>query len=147
MFGGFFYIYFRMALTYSFKLVVRMILLLTHIIKAKKKQKTKPKTTQLLEAMNNPLFLGIDVSTQGVKATLVDHQGTVTFQAELARAAVNYDRDLPHFGTTGGCIERAAPDGGVEATVPSAMFPDALELLFRRLAAEHVPLDRVAAGT
>ena len=42
-----------------------------------------------------PTFLGLDASTQGVKATLVDARLKVTHTA-----AVNYMADLPQYGLT-----------------------------------------------
>lgn len=59
-----------------------------------------------------PFYLGLDSSTQGLKATLV----TPSLEP-VATAAVNYDRDLPQFNTTSGVLDR----GNGVVTTPSLM--------------------------
>lgn len=59
-----------------------------------------------------PFYLGLDSSTQGLKATLV----TPALEP-VATAAVNYDRDLPQFNTTNGVLDR----GNGVVTTPSLM--------------------------
>ncbi len=78
-----------------------------------------------------PLYLGLDSSTQGVKATVVD--GATA--AVVHRAAVNYDADLPHFRTRGG-MHASGPQGAV-VTSPTGMWLEALDLLFARLAGDE----------
>lgn len=64
------------------------------------------------------LFLGLDSSTQGIKATVVDEGLRV-----VAAQAVNYERDLAHYGTTNGVLR--GPGG--EVTQPPAMWIEGLE--------------------
>ena len=76
------------------------------------------------------LYLGLDLSTQGLKATLLD--------ADTLRVAhttsVNFDADLPRFRTTGGAHKH-----GPRVTSPTLMWVEAMDLLFRRLNSTDVP--------
>lgn len=82
------------------------------------------------------LYIGIDVSTQAAKLSCVDDQLHLVHSA-----SVNYDTDLPSYGTSGGVFKRA---GGVVVT-PTTVFVDALGLLFDKLKSESFPFDRVVA--
>ncbi|KAF9054509.1 D-xylulose kinase [Panaeolus papilionaceus] len=84
-----------------------------------------------------PTFLGLDLSTQQIKAVLLDEQSNVVHEA-----AVNFDRDLPHYGTTSGAIK--GPGTG-EVTSPVRMFLEAIDLLFQRLKDDGVLFDTIAA--
>ena len=44
-----------------------------------------------------PLYLGLDSSTQSLKATVIDSSLNV-----VAEADVNFDGDFPSYGTSGG---------------------------------------------
>jgi sugar (pentulose or hexulose) kinase len=83
------------------------------------------------------MYLGLDCSTQGLKATLVDAAGRV-----VGSYSVHYDTELAQYGTRGGCHED--PATGV-ATVPAALLADAVGMLLGKMAAAGAPLDRVAA--
>ncbi len=89
------------------------------------------------DPVSGPLFLGLDSSTQSLKATLLDDQFQIVREATL-----NFDRDLSEFGTEGGA-KRAAD--GVTVTSPTIMWVAALDLLMARLAEEQWPLARVVA--
>jgi xylulokinase len=74
------------------------------------------------------MFLGIDSSTQSLTAVLIDPAtGEVPCQI-----SVNFGNDLPQYGAPSGFIP-----GGMDGEVHSqpAMWLDALDLLFSRLAA------------
>ena len=43
------------------------------------------------------MFLGFDLSTQSLKAVLLDTNGTV-----LKEASLNFDEELPHYAISGG---------------------------------------------
>ena len=58
------------------------------------------------------LFLGLDSSTQGLKATLVDDRLAV-----IHAHAINYQRDLSGYGTTNGVVQKA----GNVVVQPTAM--------------------------
>ena len=84
-----------------------------------------------------PLFLGFDLSSQGLKAVLITEDSEVTHES-----AVNFDRDLPQYGTTKGAI--VGPVEG-EVTSPVAMFLEAMDLLLTRMRAAGVDFARIAA--
>jgi xylulokinase len=86
------------------------------------------------------LFLGIDSSTQSCKIICIDSdEGTIVFQD-----SVNYDRDLPEFGTKDGVIPSREP--GVSEADPR-MWIRALELLFEQLKRNNFPLNLIKAIT
>ncbi|KAI0318382.1 actin-like ATPase domain-containing protein [Amylostereum chailletii] len=72
-----------------------------------------------------PLFLGLDLSTQQLKAILISEDSSVVHET-----AVGFDKDLPHYGTTNGAI-RGPAEG--EVTSPVAMWLEALDLLLQRM--------------
>ena len=78
-------------------------------------------TTSLLHrclhstASGRAMFLGLDSSTQGLKASIIEDVGKG--QETVYTAALNYDKDLPHYGTKGGVHEH----GGAHVTTPSLM--------------------------
>ena len=83
------------------------------------------------------LFLGLDLSTQGLKATILDANLKLVYEH-----AVNFDADLSRFETSGGVHKH--PDG-LTVTAPPRMWTAALDLLLDRMRADRAPLDRVAA--
>ncbi|TFK51820.1 actin-like ATPase domain-containing protein, partial [Heliocybe sulcata] len=85
----------------------------------------------------NPLFLGLDLSTQGLKALLVDEEGLV-----VSEHAVNFDKDLPHFGTVNGAVR--GPEEG-EATSPVRMWLEALDLVMDRMKASGTDFSSIVA--
>jgi xylulokinase len=86
---------------------------------------------------NDMLFLGLDSSTQGLKATLIDTGLNIAYES-----AVNFDRDLPEFKTEGGA--HRAKDG-LTVTSPPLMWVAALDLLLTRMKDSGCALDRVSA--
>jgi xylulokinase len=77
------------------------------------------------------LYLGFDASTQSLTALIVQIDGTarrVVFQHTL-----NFDRDLPEYGTTAGV--RTGPGEGVVYASP-IMWADALDRMLGVIAAE-----------
>jgi hypothetical protein len=83
------------------------------------------------------LVLGLDSSTQGVKAVAIRADELKV----VAEWSVNYDLDLPHYATRGGvhhfkdCSDRAGRgqmDEG-EVTAPTLMWAEALQLLFEKM--------------
>ncbi|MFH1477690.1 MAG: xylulokinase [Verrucomicrobiota bacterium] len=83
------------------------------------------------------LFLGLDFSTQGLKATLIDMAGQV-----LAEPVVSFDTDLPEFKTEGGVHRHV---DALTVTAPPLMWVAALDLLLARMQKQNLPLARVAA--
>jgi xylulokinase len=82
------------------------------------------------------LFLGFDLSTQSLKATVLDGR-TLTVVKELS---VNFDSELPHYGTKGGAIRH--PDN-LTVTTPTILWVEALDLLLEKFQREKFPLDQV----
>lgn len=68
-------------------------------------------------------FLGLDFSTQQLKAVVVDEKLEV-----LHEAAVNFDRNLPEYRTSGGVKKN-----GLTVTAPTVMWVKALDLLMDQL--------------
>ena len=85
--------------------------------------------------IDDPLFLGLDLSTQGLKAVLIDSDGTLVHES-----AVNFDRDLSSYGTTNGAIR--GPDPG-QVTSPVRMWLDAYDLIMERMREAGVDFLRI----
>ena len=83
------------------------------------------------------LFLGIDSSTQSIKATVID--GALNVVGEWS---VNFDADLPAYRTVGGVHRHK---DGLTVTSPSIMWAEALDLLLARMKKQKCPLDRIVA--
>ncbi|KAH9848489.1 D-xylulose kinase [Lenzites betulinus] len=85
--------------------------------------------------IEDPLFLGLDLSTQGLKAVLIDEDG-----APVHESAVHFDRDLPSYGTTNGAIRGPGPG---EVTSPVQMWLDAYDLIMERMRVAGVDFARI----
>lgn len=83
------------------------------------------------------LFLGLDSSTQGLKAVAVDESLRI-----VCEAGVKFDSDLPAYGTSGGVHHGA---DRLTVTAPPLMWVEALDLLFARLQEARFPFGAVAA--
>ena len=82
------------------------------------------------------LYLGLDSSTQGIKAVLIDPQaGRIA-----ASAAVNYGQDLPEYGCPEGVL--AHPDPLVKHA-PPLLWVAALDLVLARLHQQGAPMGEV----
>lgn len=79
--------------------------------------------------MEGKQFLGLDLSTQSLKALLID----VASKSVVHEEAVSFDDDLPRYGTELGVLA-GQPAGMAEA--PVLMWRDALILLLERLSSE-----------
>lgn len=85
----------------------------------------------------NPLFLGLDLSTQQLKAILLSQDSSI-----LHETSVHFDRDLPHYGTVNGAIR--GPGSG-QVTSPVEMWLEAIDLLFQRLKTDQVDFGAISA--
>lgn len=83
------------------------------------------------------LFLGLDLSTQQLKAILLSKNSIIVHEA-----SVHFDRDLPHYGTVNGATR--GPDPG-EVTSPVEMWLEATDLLFQKLKTDQVDFGAIAA--
>lgn len=85
-----------------------------------------------------PLYLGLDLSTQQLKAIVITDDLNV--QHEIA---VHFDRDLgKKYGVTNGAVK--GPDEG-EVTSPVAMWIEAIDLLMQRMKDAGVDLGSISA--
>lgn len=89
------------------------------------------------DSQDSPLFLGLDLSTQGLKAVIVNEDSQVVHES-----AVSFDRELPHYGTTNGAVK--GPDEG-EVTSPVKMWLEAMDLIMNKMKTAGVSLGRVLA--
>ncbi len=85
------------------------------------------------------LYLGLDCSTQSLTALVLEiteHDRRVVF-----RSSLNFDRDLPEYGTTAG-VKQGASDAEVFAS--PLMWADALDRMMSRIAtAAELDLDNL----
>ncbi|PCH36227.1 D-xylulose kinase [Wolfiporia cocos MD-104 SS10] len=88
-----------------------------------------------VDSGDSPLFLGLDLSTQGLKAVLISEDSNVVHES-----AVHFDRDLPQYGTTNGAVR--GPGIG-EVTSPVRMWLEALDLLMERMKTAGVNFSRI----
>ena len=82
------------------------------------------------------LYLGLDSSTQGLKAMLIDAAGG----AIVAEAAVNFSRELPGYQCPNGFLDD--PDPLVKRSDP-LMWAEALDLVLGKLRGAGAPLGEV----
>ncbi|WVW80699.1 hypothetical protein I302_102685 [Kwoniella bestiolae CBS 10118] len=74
--------------------------------------------------MSAPYFLGLDASTQSLKASLL----SVNLDVK-SECSIHFDTDLPHYGTKGGVL--FGQKGEVHS--PVLMLVEALDLLFEKI--------------
>jgi len=86
---------------------------------------------------SSPLFLGLDLSTQQLKAIIIAEDTSVAHES-----AVNFTKDLPQHRTTHGVIHGPGPG---EVTSPVAMWVHALDLLMERVRVSGVDISRIVA--
>eukprot|EP00931_Biecheleriopsis_adriatica_P076974 TRINITY_DN50621_c0_g1_i1.p1 TRINITY_DN50621_c0_g1~~TRINITY_DN50621_c0_g1_i1.p1 ORF type:complete len:561 (-),score=132.82 TRINITY_DN50621_c0_g1_i1:25-1707(-) len=84
-------------------------------------------------------YLGFDSSTQSIKATAVTADSLEVFKTY----AVNFDKDLPHFKTSGGMSTCNASPARV--TSPVLMWIEALDMLLDKMKADKFPFAKVLA--
>jgi sugar (pentulose or hexulose) kinase len=75
-------------------------------------------------------YLGLDLSTQQLKCTLVNDSDTIVYEK-----AVNFEKDLPEYETRNGAIQN-----GDEVTSPTLMWVQALDMLFESMRHDGVHL-------
>jgi len=86
----------------------------------------------------NPLFLGLDASTQSLSAILIDFQD----KKILLEKSINYDQRLPHYNTRDGVIRGEDPQ--VVHSYP-LMWVEALDILFEDLKTDNIDLSSIKA--
>jgi xylulokinase len=86
--------------------------------------------------MDKGLFAGLDISTQSCKLVVVDTKAEEVIFVD----SVNYDDDLPKYGTQNGVVQGLAP--GVSESDPQ-MWVDAVHMTFARLRASDIPQEQI----
>lgn len=86
--------------------------------------------------------LGFDSSTQSLTAQIIEIDAVSGRARLIFESALNFDRDLPQYGTRHGVLPNADPRI-VEA--PPAMWAEALDMMMARIAASDVDLSQIAA--
>jgi xylulokinase len=89
-----------------------------------------------MDQMSSALYLGLDSSTQGIKAAVISSDLSI-----VSEAGVNYDADLPQYKTEGGVH---LGEGGT-VTQPTVMWVEALDMLMGQLKAAGVDFGSIAA--
>jgi xylulokinase len=84
------------------------------------------------------LFLGIDSSTQGCKAVVINTQSNEIIYVD----AVNYDQDLPKYQTLNGVIQTSRKD---LSEADPRMWIDALHLIFQKMLKKKFPVKQIKA--
>jgi xylulokinase len=88
-----------------------------------------------------PLYLGLDCSTQGLTAIVIEIDGNL--RRVVFNRSLSFDRDFPEYGTIGG-VTRGATDREVSAS--PVMWADALDRMLARLAASaDIDVDGIRA--
>lgn len=87
-----------------------------------------------LQLPHDALFLGLDSSTQSLKATVLNAHFCIN-----SSHSVHFDSELPHYNTQDGVHRGAAG----RVTAPVLMWVEALELLFNKMKQDEFPFSRV----
>ncbi|KAL3505016.1 hypothetical protein ACH5RR_034857 [Cinchona calisaya] len=84
------------------------------------------------------LFLGLDSSTQSLKATVLDANFNI-----VATEIVNFDSELPHYKTKDGVYRDPSINGRIVS--PTLMWVEALDLVLQRLKKSNLDFGNIAA--
>ena len=83
--------------------------------------------------MLSSYYLGFDLSTQTLKALVIDDNLTI-----VTECVVDFDKDLPVFRTSGGAHSK-----GLEVTSPVLMWIEAVDLIMNKLTMAGLDFSRV----
>ncbi len=83
------------------------------------------------------IFMGLDASTQSIKATFVNQKLDIVFEDSIV-----FDTDLPHYQTKGG-VHRS--EDALTVTSPTLMWVEALDMLFEKLKKKNAPIKLITA--
>lgn len=86
--------------------------------------------------LSHPLFLGFDLSTQQLKAIVVNSSASIVHES-----AVHFDTDLPHYGTLNGALHL---DSG-QVHVPVGLWLEAIDIVFQKMKAANVSFASIKA--
>lgn len=84
------------------------------------------------------LFLGLDSSTQSLKATVLDSNINIV-KSEL----VHFESELPHYKTKDGIYRDPTDNGRIVS--PTLMWVEALDLMFQKLLKSGLDFGKIAA--
>ncbi|WWC92582.1 uncharacterized protein L201_007541 [Kwoniella dendrophila CBS 6074] len=84
--------------------------------------------------MSAPYFLGLDASTQSLKASLLSVNLDV-----ISECSIHFDTDLPQYGTKGGVL--FGEDGEVNS--PILMIVEAMDKLFEKIKSQKWEVDKI----
>uniref|UniRef100_A0A0C9RZ78 Xylulose kinase n=1 Tax=Wollemia nobilis TaxID=56998 RepID=A0A0C9RZ78_9CONI len=84
------------------------------------------------------LFLGLDSSTQSLKATVLDRNLRI-----VCSETVHFDSELPHYETKDGVYR--GPSGNGRVVSPPLMWVEALDLMLNKLKKADLKFDKVRA--
>lgn len=87
--------------------------------------------------MSGPLFLGFDLSTQQLKAAIIDKSGVLVHES-----SVHFDRELSTYGTTNGALHSEVPG---EVYCPVIVWIEALDLLMTKMKRSGVDFSAIVA--
>lgn len=102
-------------------------------------ESTTTSTATMVQQQQEPLFLGIDLSTQSITAVVVEggsHQ-------VVASASLNFEQELPKYATTSGMHVGKAG----KITSPVMMWLEGLDKVLRRLDRAVLARVRVVSGS
>ncbi len=85
-----------------------------------------------------PVYLGIDASTQSMSGIVIDCENS----AVLASENINFERDLPSYGTKAGVC--SSPENPLEIYSYPLMWLDALDMLLQKIA-EKININEISA--
>ncbi|KAI9199998.1 hypothetical protein LWI28_001306 [Acer negundo] len=87
---------------------------------------------------HDALFLGLDSSTQSLKATVLDSNLNI-----VASELVHFDSDLPHYKTKDGVYRDPTIDGRIVS--PTLMWVEAFDLMLQKLSKSSLDFSKIAA--
>ena len=85
-------------------------------------------TTSLSPPLSKHDLAGLDLSTQSFTALVTDETGAV-----VHRSSVNFDEELPEYGTSSGMHRVAEADGVERVTSPVCMWLQAFDMVLTRI--------------
>lgn len=92
----------------------------------------------MAQPAEEPLYLGLDLSTQQLKAILVTSSLVIAHTA-----TVSFDNDLTQYGTQKGVLTAILATGGQAIVAPVVLWLEALDLALSRLQSSGADLSRV----
>ncbi|QSH41059.1 FGGY family carbohydrate kinase [Lentisphaerota bacterium ZTH] len=82
------------------------------------------------------LYLGLDCSTQSLKATVIDtDSGSVVHSSDI-----NFGRDLPEYRCPGGFLESSDP---LHVLTPPLLWAAALDMILGKLQNANIPVEKI----